>query len=257
MGNPSVFNLEGKVAIVTGAAQGIGRELALGLGRAGVKLAVVDANLSGAQKVAGEVGALGTSSTAVKADVTQSGELAEMVQAVVKEFGAIDILVNCAGVNSQAPAEDFEEETWNKVIGINLTGTFLVNQAVARQMIKQGGGNIINISSFCSIANVTDNFQSAYYASKAGVAMLSKALAVEWTKYNIRVNAIGPGFTATPMFQADRDALKDADVLLDTVPMGRFQDPKELVGVVIFLASDASSYVTGHELFSDGGRTCM
>ena len=255
MAELSMFSLDGKKAIVTGGAQGIGREIALGLANAGADMAIVDMNLDGAEKVTAEIRGLGRKAIAVKADVSISKNVHSMTQTVIKEFGRIDILVNNAGVNKQVPAEELDEATWNRVIGVNLTGVFLCSQAVGRQMIKQGSGNIINISSFCSQVNTKGSYQASYNSSKAGVAMLTKTLAAEWVKHNIRVNAIAPGFTATPMFQKDREKLKDSDVLLALVPMARFQNPKDLVGVVIFLASKASSYVTGHELVSDGGVT--
>ena len=252
-----MFDVNGKSTIVTGAASGIGRELALGLAEAGAHVACVDQDNDGMQRTAVDISAAGGQSTAIETDVTDAAAVRRMAARVAKEFGRIDILVNCAGVNQQAPAEEMSEETWNHVIGVNLTGTFLVNQAVALQMIGQGGGSIVNISSFVSSHIVQTDFQSAYYASKAGVAMLTKALAVEWAKYNIRVNAIAPGFTATPMFRTDREKNKDEALLLARVPMERFQEPRDLLGVVIFLVSGASSYVTGHELFSDGGRSCL
>ncbi len=253
-----MFDVSKKSAIVTGAASGIGLELARGLAKAGAHVACVDQNIPGAESTAAAIGNAGGRAVAVAADVTDAGAVRAMVDQVAGAFGGVDILVNCAGVNSQAPAEEMDEATWNRVIDVNLTGTFLVDQAVGRQMIQQGrGGSIVNISSFCSSSIVKTDCQCAYYASKAAVAQLSRALAVEWAKYNIKVNAIAPGFTATPMFQADRDKNNDSAQLLDSVPMGRFQDPRDLVGVVIFLASGASSYVTGHELYSDGGRSCL
>ena len=252
-----MFDVGRKSVIVTGAASGIGRQLAVGLSKAGASVACVDQNSDGAVETERMLDAADGTSIVIESNVTSTTDLQHMVEQVATRFGRVDILVNCAGVNQQAPAEEMSEATWNRVIGVNLTGTFLANQAVARQMIRQGGGSIINFSSFCSTHIVKTDYQCAYYASKAGVAMLTKALAVEWTKHNIRVNAIAPGFTATPMFQADREKNKDEDLLLESVPMGRFQDPMDLLGVVIFLASDASSYVTGHELFSDGGRSCL
>ena len=253
-----MFDVSEKSAIITGAASGIGLELARGLAKAGAHVACVDQNMAGAESTAAAICSAGGRAVAVAADVTDAGAVRAMVDQVTGSFGGVDILVNCAGVNSQAPAEEMDEATWNRVIGVNLTGTFLVDQAVGRQMIQQGrGGSIVNISSICSTQIMKTDYQCAYYASKAAVAQLSRALAVEWTKYDIKVNAIAPGFTATPMFQADRDKNNDSAQLLDSVPMGRFQDPRDLVGAVIFLASGASSYVTGHELYSDGGRSCL
>ena len=258
MTNSGNFSVEGKKVIVTGAASGIGKQLSIGYAEAGADVACVDLNVEGAKETVDIIKAAGKNAIAVKTDVSDSADVAAMVDTVVKVFDRIDVLQHCAGINNQGDAEDFDVDTWKKVIDINLTGTFLTDQAVGRQMIRQGdGGSIINTSSFCSTYIVKTDHQSAYYASKAGVLMLTKALAVEWTRYNIRVNSIAPGFTATPMFQADRDRNKDEELLLQQVPMNRFQDPKEMIGVSIFLASDASSYVTGHELYSDGGRSCL
>jgi len=251
----SAFSLEGKKAMVTGAAQGIGRALALGLARAGADVAILDMNLDGAQKVASEVRGLGRDAVALEADVSKKADVKTGISAVIEEFGRIDILVNNAGTITQIPAEKLDEESWNRVIGVNLTGVFLCCQAVGKEMIKQGSGNIINISSFCSQVNSKGTYQASYNSSKAGVAMLTKTLAAEWAPHKIRVNAIAPGFTATQMFKRDREQLNDSDVLLSLVPVGRFQYPEDLAGVAVFLASDASGYVTGHELVSDGGLT--
>ncbi len=255
MSDLAMFRLDQKKAIVTGAAKGIGKDLALGLAKAGVDVAVVDTDLAGAQSISAKIKDLGREAIAIRADVSLSSDVNAMVRTVVKEFGRVDILVNNAGINVQMPAEEYEETSWNRVLAVNLTGVFLCSQAAGREMIKQGGGSIINMSSLCAVMSVKNNYQCAYYASKAGVSMLTKALAVEWAKHNIRVNAIAPGVTSTPLTEAGREKLGDRQVLLDLIPMGRIQLPKELVGAVIFLSSDASSYVTGHILSSDGGIT--
>ena len=258
MEHTSDITIEGKKAIVTGAASGIGKQLSLGFARAGADVACVDINLEGAQETADAIVATGQNTVVVEEDVSDAAAVARMVDATVTAFGRIDVLMHCAGINAQGDTEDFDDALWRRIIDVNLIGTYLSDKAVCNQMIRQGGGgSIINTSSFCSTRIVKTNHQSAYYASKAGVRMLTQALAVEWTRHNVRVNCIAPGFTATPMFVADRERNKDDSVLLDQVPMGRFQDPAELVGVAIFLASDAASYVTGHELLSDGGRACL
>jgi NAD(P)-dependent dehydrogenase (short-subunit alcohol dehydrogenase family) len=254
----SKFTVEGKRVVVTGAGSGIGRQVALGFAEAGAHVACVDMNLAGARETAQSAAGSGHKAIALEANVSDPASVTAMVEEVVHALGRIDVLENSAGINIQGDAESFDFETWKRVLEVNLFGTFLVDQAVGKQMIRQGdGGSIINISSFCSTHIVKTDHQSAYYASKGGVLMLTKALAVEWTRYGIRVNCIAPGFTATPMFQADREKNNDAELLLQQVPMNRFQDPKEMTGVSIFLASDASSYVTGHELASDGGRNCL
>lgn len=253
MGVLELFGLDRKTAIVTGAAQGIGKELALALAEAGADVATVDLNLAGAQNTAEEIKELGRKALAVKADVSDSADITNMMATVMTEFSGVDVLVNCAGINIQAPAEKYALADWNRVIGVNLTGTFLTNQAVGRQMIKQGGGSIINIASLVSESIMPSDYQCAYYVSKGGVVKLTRALAVEWAKHKVRVNAISPGHTATEQCEGG----EHARILLELVPMSRFQETKELVGAVIYLASDASSFVTGLELFSDGGRTCI
>jgi len=176
----------------------------------------------------------------------------------MKKFNRIDLLVNCAGVAKRIPAEVMAEKDWDMVIDVNLKGTFLTNQIVGREMIKQKKGNIINIASISGITcNKGLDGQSAYCASKAGVILFSKELSIEWAKYNIRVNCISPGYMKTPMTyktrtNSDKTVYKE---LVDSVPMRRYGDPKELIGAIIFLASDASSFVLGTNLIVDGGYT--
>lgn len=246
-----LFELTGKVAVVTGASRGLGRAMALGLANAGAKVVVTD--ILDTSKTVEDIKKMDRETLGLKVDVTKKTDVEQMVQQTLKKFGKIDILVNDAGIVRSAPAEAMKEEDWDKVIAVNLKGQFLCAQAVGAQMIKQKSGKIINIA---SIAGKLGSAQSAAYgASKAGIILLTKTLALEWGKYNIRVNAICPGVFATAMTD---DFLKDnnfSQMLKMRVPLGRPGEPDELVGTVVYLASKASDYMTGHALVIDGGWT--
>ncbi len=251
------FRLDGKEAIVTGGAKGIGREIALSLANAGAEVAIWDVNLGGAEETAQKImNDTDKEAIAMKVDVTSALQVDKMTKKVIEKFGRIDILVNNAGTNKRIPAENLSEEIWHQIINTNLTSVFLCSQAIGRHMIRQKKGNIINISSICSQVVNKSIAQSAYHASKAGVSMLTKALAMEWVEYNIRVNAICPGWTKTPLVTKYLENEDNRELVLSFVPMGRIQEPKELTGTVVFLASDASSFITGQEIFVDGGYTC-
>ncbi|RLE09814.1 short-chain dehydrogenase [Candidatus Aerophobetes bacterium] len=249
----NLFDLTGEKAIVTGAAQGLGEQMAIALAEAGADVAVVDKNIEGARRVSESIKNLGVNSIFVKADVTKKDQVEEMVKTCMERFGRIDILVNNAGIVSNFPAEEMEKEEWDKVIEVNLTGVFLCAQAVGREMIKRRKGNIINISSMSGLIVNRPQPQVHYNASKAGVIMITKSLAAEWAKYNIRVNAIAPGYMRTPL--VDKVFPQYGGEWCSLVPMGRLGDPSEIKGPVLFLASKASSYVTGSVLVMDGGYT--
>ncbi len=246
-----LFGLAGKVAIVTGASRGLGRAIAIGLAQAGADVVATDIlDVTGTVE---EIKKTGRKSIGIKVDVTRKEDVAGMVQQTVNKFGKVDLLINNAGIIRMSPAETMSEEDWDKVIAVNLKGEFLCAQEAAKQMITQRSGKIINIA---SIAGQHASAQSAAYnASKAGVILMTKTLAVEWAKHNIQVNAICPGVFATAMTD---DFLKDENFLQmikTRVPLARYGKPEELVGAVIYLASKASDYMTGHALVIDGGWT--
>lgn len=246
-----LFNLAGKVAIVTGASRGLGKALALGLAEAGANVVVSD--ILDVKDTLDEIKKKGREALGMKIDVSKKKSIKELVQKTLAKYHQIDILVNNAGILRIAPAAEMKEEDWDKVIEVNLKGQFLCAQEVGKQMIKQKSGKIINIA---SIAGKQAYAQAASYdASKAGVILLTKDLAVEWGKYNIQVNAVCPGVFATDM---TNNLLKNkafAEMIKARVPLGRYAQPEELVGTVIYLASPASSYTTGHALVVDGGWT--
>jgi len=249
----SLFNLKDKVAIVTGAGSGLGKAMAIALAKAGANIIAADINVSSAEETVRELKQKGFP---IKVDVTNSEEVNKMTEKVINEFGKVNILVNSAGIARRIPVEKMDEKEWDEVIKVNLKGTFLCVQCVGRKMIEQKKGKIINIASVSgSVANKDLIGLAAYCASKAGVILLTKVLAVEWAKHNINVNCISPGYMKTPMTAKTRTDQKLYKTLLDTVPFGRFGEANELAGAVVFLASDASSYITGSNLSIDGGYT--
>ncbi|MEH7373661.1 3-oxoacyl-[acyl-carrier-protein] reductase [Neobacillus drentensis] len=244
------MNLEGKAALVTGASRGIGREIALELARQGANVAI---NFSGseakANEVVDEIKAIGREAFAVKCDVSNSGEVAEMVKGTIDRFGKLDILVNNAGITRDNLLMRMKEEEWDDVININLKGVFLCTKAVTRQMMKQRVGRIINIA---SIVGVSGNpGQANYVAAKAGVIGLTKTTAKELASRNITVNAIAPGFITTDMTDKLPEDVKTE--MLKLIPLARLGEPKDIAKITAFLASDDSAYMTGQTLHIDGG----
>ncbi|KKM09113.1 hypothetical protein SY88_20430 [Clostridiales bacterium PH28_bin88] len=245
------MNLEGKTAIITGAGRGIGKSLALGLGAAGANVVAVSRTQEQVDEVASELRSMGHQALALSVDVTVMDSLQVMVEKTLEAFGKIDILVNNAGVTVKKPAEDVTENDWDTVINTNLKGMFFCAQAVGRQMIKQRSGSIINLSSIGSKVAISNSV--AYCASKGGLAQVTRVLAVEWAKYNIRVNAVGPAYIETPLLKWIKDQPEAYGRITGRTPMGRMGHPDEIIGAVLYLASDASSYVTGETIFVDGG----
>jgi NAD(P)-dependent dehydrogenase (short-subunit alcohol dehydrogenase family) len=247
-----LFELTGQKAIVTGAGGGIGRELCRALSEMGADVALVDTNQENMEKVAEELRRYGKKVMICETDVTKARDVEDMVARVLDEWGRIDILVNCAGIAHWAPAEDMKEEDWDRVLDINLKGIFLCCKAVARSMIANRSGKIINIASMSgSIVNYPQP-QVAYNTSKAGVVMLTKSLAAEWAQYNINVNSISPGYIATEM---TKKVSQYHDEWKKLTPMKRLGEPSELKGAVVYLASEASRLMTGHDLIIDAGYT--
>jgi len=246
------MKLEDKVAIVTGAGQGIGRAIALTLAREGADVVVNDVDLELAEKVAGEIKSQGRQAQAIKADVSNSEEVNQLVNKTLDNFKRIDILVNNAGIDKLIPAIELTEALWDSMININLKGQFLCSQAVGRQMIKQKRGKIINIASIAG--HVAQPGQAAYGASKGGVLQLTKVLAIEWAKHNINVNAVSPGATITPMVE---NIIKEhPDILknyLGRIPSRKIAKPEDIANAVLFLASPESDDIIGQEIIIDGG----
>ncbi|MAF86184.1 MAG: short-chain dehydrogenase [Dehalococcoidales bacterium] len=253
MGIPS-FSLEGKVAIVTGGKRGIGKAIALAFAEAGADVAICSRVIKDGelQATANEIQGLGRRSLAVQADITRKTDVDNLVQRVVDEFTAIDILVNNAGIYFvDPPLLDVPEGDWDKIINVNLKGHYLCSQAVGKRMVDRKAGNIINIASELAIKPSSE--AGVYCIAKAGVVMLTRVLAKELASYNIRVNAIAPGAARTKMLEyllSDSEALKQYEA---QIPLGRIAEPGDIIGTALFLASEASSYITGHTILVDGG----
>ena len=247
-----LFELTGQKAMVTGAAGGIGRELSLALAEMGADVALVDIHMENLNRVAEEVKRYGRKAMICKTDVTDALAVESTVGRILAEWGRIDILVNCAGIAHWAPAEEMKEEDWDRVMDVNLKGIFLCCKAVARNMIANRKGKIINIASMSARIVNRPQLQLAYNTSKAGVVMLTKSLAAEWAKYNINVNSISPGYIATEM---TKKVSQYHDQWRELTPVERLGEPSELKGTVVYLASEASKFMTGHDLVIDGGYT--
>jgi len=252
----SMFDLKGEKAIVTGGGQGLGKEMALALAEAGADVAVVQRHVEVAEKAAEEIRKLGRDSIAMKVDVSKAGDVKNMVEAVKDRFGKIDILINNAGIAQAIPALDMTEDDWDSMIDIHVKGTFLCSQMVAREMVKQKKGSIINIASMSGFIVNRPQGQAHYNTAKAAIAHLTKSLAMEWAKYNIRVNSIAPGYMMTDILVPFLRDKKLGNEWLMMSPMGRFGEPHEIKGLALFLASKASSFVTGSVILIDGGYTC-
>ncbi|HUZ17067.1 MAG TPA: glucose 1-dehydrogenase [Spirochaetia bacterium] len=253
------FRLDGKVALVTGGGQGIGRGYAHALAEAGAKVAVVDINLGAAETVAHELEAGHHPAIALKADVTKEADVVKMVASIVGQWRSLAIGVNNAGIGKWADAVDIPFEDWRSILSINLDAVFLCARTEAREMMKSGYGKMINTASMSAhIVNMPQS-QAAYNASKAGVLHLTRSLAAEWAVKGIRVNSISPGYTRTKLVNDLLATPVGADMLpkwLSMIPMGRMAEVEDLQGAVVFLASPASDYMTGQDIIIDGGYCC-
>jgi len=247
-------NFKNKVAIITGARRGMGRTHALTLAKAGAKVVVSDISLEDCEKVVEEVEKEGGEALAIKCDVTKKSEIEAMVKTVINKWQKIDILVNNAGIVEFKPFLELTEADWDKTININLKGYFLCAQAAAQEMVKQKSGVIINIASVAMGQQGIGLPNIAHYcASKGGIAAMTEALAVELASYNIRVNTISPGMIETPMIDPMKQDPKTMEAILARVPMKRVGKTEEVSNLVLFLASDESSYMTGSTVVVDGG----
>ncbi|MDR3552950.1 MAG: SDR family NAD(P)-dependent oxidoreductase [Clostridia bacterium] len=247
-----VFSLEGKSAFITGASSGLGREIAIGLAMSGAAVALVGRRLAPLEELAAELNGSGYQAIAVSADVTKSAEVQAGIRTVVERFGRIDILVNSAGTTWRSPIVEFDEAQYDRVVDLNMKGTFLCIKYAGIEMLKTGGGSIINVGSGAGQNGMANSI--AYCASKGGVTMLTKAAAIEWVQQGIRVNAIMPGTFKTPLLEECIEHQPDyAEMIMRNHPIGRFGELEEIVGICVYLACDNSKFMTGDIIFIDGG----
>jgi NAD(P)-dependent dehydrogenase (short-subunit alcohol dehydrogenase family) len=245
------LQLDGKVAVVVGGSSGIGKTLALGLAQAGADVVSSARRIELVNELASEIEALGRRSLRVTCDVSDRGSLEGLLKECLDAFGKVDILVNAAGITKRAPTLDYPEADWNRILETNLTGTLRACQVFGRHMLERRYGRIINIASMSTFLGLFE--VTAYGASKAGVAALTRQLAVEWAQKRVCVNAIAPGYFRTPLSEKLLVGTGRGDEVLMRTPMKRFGELEELVGAAIFLASEAASFVTGVTLPVDGG----
>lgn len=248
-----IFDLNGKVAMVTGGTRGLGEVAAMALAKAGADVAVCGRSQDDLDRVSKAVLELGVKAAGFSLDVTSKNNIRAGVDRILDEFGRVDILVNNAGVNHRVPVLDYSEEAWDLVIDTNLKGYFLVTQAIVPQMLENGYGKVINMSSIMGAVALPN--QLAYASSKGGVDQMTKVMALEWAKQGVRVNAIGPTYFETDLVKQIRDDSERFNFINERTPMGRWGHLPELEGIVIFLAAPASDFITGQTIYIDGGWT--
>ena len=247
------FNLSGKVMLVTGSGKGIGRGIAIAAAQMGANVILNSRTLSDLEEVAEEIRANGGKAEPVVFDVSKMDEIKRGAQEAIDVWGHVDVLVNNAGTNRPKPALELTEEDWDVIYDLNLKGLFFLTQALVKPMIERKAGSIINISSTMGL--VGGPLRVAYSGSKGGVVLLTKGLAVEWAPYNITVNAVAPAFTRTPLADVLLQRKEFYDDVVSRIPMGRVGEVDEIVGAILFLASDAARWTTGQTIAVDGGWT--
>ncbi len=246
------INLDGKVAVVTGAGRGIGKSIAIALAEAGADVVLASRTISQLEATAEEVRSLGRRAFPIATDVTQKKGVERLMAASLEQFGGLHILVNNAATMAPGPLLEQSEEEWDRVMAVNLKSVFLCTQAAGRHMIEKKYGKIINVAS--TGGEIASPMNASYHASKAGIILFTKSVALEWIKYNINVNAVGPGFVDTEL--VDQFIQKGTrESALKGIPIRRFADPKEIAHLVLFLASDLSNYMVGEHVIIDGGLT--
>ncbi|MDN4593434.1 SDR family oxidoreductase [Polycladomyces subterraneus] len=256
MNSLDLFRLEGKTAIVTGGGRGLGQHMAEGLAEAGAKVVLCSRNLEACQEVKEAIEAKGGEALALACDVTNPDEVERVVATTEEAFGSVDIVVNNSGTTWGAPPEEMPVDRFERVMDVNVKGTFLMTQAAGRRMIQRGtGGRIINIASVAGLVGGHPEYMQTvgYNASKGAVITMTKDLAVNWARHNIQVNAIAPGWFPSKMSRPLLD--RHGERMLSHIPMARFGKPEDLKGVVVFLASPAAAYITGQVIVVDGGLT--
>ncbi len=251
--NKDLFNLDGEIAIVTGAGKGIGKMLAAGLAIYGATVVIADIDEENGKKTVAEIEKAGGNAIYANINVTNSKQVNGLIKKIMDTYDKIDILVNNAGTVVRKSVLETTDEEWDKVLNLNLKSTFICAKAVAPYMIEKNKGKIINIGSVSSFLGHPDH--GAYAASKGGIRMLTKVMAVEWGKYGINVNCIAPGYMKTPMTEGFLKVKENYDSIVNKIPLNRVGVPEDLIGAVVFLSSKASSYITGHTLLVEGGRT--
>jgi NAD(P)-dependent dehydrogenase (short-subunit alcohol dehydrogenase family) len=249
--------VKGKIAIVTGAGQGLGRWMALGLAHAGADIVIAEINPQTGKSTSDAVEKMDKRALYIETDVARVDSIQSMVARVLKEWGRIDILVNNAGINVRKKAEEVTPGEFDRVAAVNLRGVYFCAQAVGRAMIEQREGRIINIASAAGFLVREGIPNSVYSTMKAGIIMMTKAMAAEWSPYNVRVNALAPGYFATPLTVPRLKDPKALKSVMDSTPLKRVGQAGDIIGPVVFLASDAAAFITGACLFVDGGRTVL